>query len=50
MQVLKGERPTRDEDVVQSPAVVLDDVCLMTRDLSNAILGRVKEFASLANL
>nr|GEV06651.1 RNA-directed DNA polymerase, eukaryota [Tanacetum cinerariifolium] len=39
-----------DEDVVKSPTVVLDDVCLMTRDLSNAILGRVNEFASLANL
>ena len=50
LQVLKGERPTGDKKVVQSPAVVLDDICLMTRDLSNAILGRVKEFASLANL
>ncbi|GKC98060.1 nucleotide-binding alpha-beta plait domain-containing protein, partial [Tanacetum coccineum] len=45
-----GDRITRDEDVVTSPTVVLDDVCLMTRDLSNAILGRVNEFASLANL
>nr|GEY85284.1 hypothetical protein [Tanacetum cinerariifolium] len=49
-KVLKGDRLTGDEDVVKSPIVVLDDVCLMTRDLSNAILGRVNEFASLANL
>nr|GEU96001.1 nucleotide-binding alpha-beta plait domain-containing protein [Tanacetum cinerariifolium] len=48
--VLKGDRLTGDEDVVKSPTGVLDDVCLMTRDLSNAILGRVNEFASLANL
>ncbi|GJW46935.1 RNA-directed DNA polymerase, eukaryota, partial [Tanacetum coccineum] len=50
VKVLKGDRLTGDEDVVTSPAVVLDDVCLMTRDLSNAILGRVNEFDSLANL
>nr|GEZ45656.1 RNA-directed DNA polymerase, eukaryota [Tanacetum cinerariifolium] len=49
-KVLKGDRLTGDEDVVKSPIVVLDDVCLMTRDLSNAIFGRVNEFASLANL
>nr|GEV41620.1 RNA-directed DNA polymerase, eukaryota [Tanacetum cinerariifolium] len=49
-KVLKGDRLTGDEDVVKSLAVVLDDVCLMKRDLSNAILGRVNEFASLANL
>nr|GEW24107.1 RNA-directed DNA polymerase, eukaryota, reverse transcriptase zinc-binding domain protein [Tanacetum cinerariifolium] len=49
-KVLKGDRLTGDEDVVKSPTVVLDDVCLMTRDLSNAILGRVNEFTSLANL
>nr|GEX21935.1 RNA-directed DNA polymerase, eukaryota [Tanacetum cinerariifolium] len=43
-------RMNREEDRMMSPAVVLDDGCLMTRDLSKSILGRVKEFASLANL
>nr|GEU39486.1 RNA-directed DNA polymerase, eukaryota, reverse transcriptase zinc-binding domain protein [Tanacetum cinerariifolium] len=33
-----------------SPALVLDDNCLMSKDVSKCLLGRVKEFASLANL
>nr|GEW63904.1 nucleotide-binding alpha-beta plait domain-containing protein [Tanacetum cinerariifolium] len=32
------------------PALVLDDDCVMSKDLSNCLLGRVKEFASLANI
>nr|GEX70656.1 RNA-directed DNA polymerase, eukaryota, reverse transcriptase zinc-binding domain protein [Tanacetum cinerariifolium] len=32
------------------PAVVLDDECLVTKDLSKSLLGGVKEFACLANL
>nr|GEW23335.1 RNA-directed DNA polymerase, eukaryota [Tanacetum cinerariifolium] len=46
VKALKGERLTGDD----TAAIGLDDGCLSTRDLSNAILGRVKEFASLANL
>ncbi|GKA02716.1 RNA-directed DNA polymerase, eukaryota [Tanacetum coccineum] len=33
-----------------SPALVLDDECLYSKDLSNSLLGRVKEFASLSDL
>ncbi|GJW44747.1 nucleotide-binding alpha-beta plait domain-containing protein [Tanacetum coccineum] len=32
------------------PAIALDDDCLLTKDLRNSLLGRVKEFASLSNL
>ncbi|GKA11157.1 RNA-directed DNA polymerase, eukaryota, reverse transcriptase zinc-binding domain protein [Tanacetum coccineum] len=32
------------------PSIVLDDECLISKDLSKALLGRVKEFASLPNL
>nr|GEZ99884.1 nucleotide-binding alpha-beta plait domain-containing protein [Tanacetum cinerariifolium] len=32
------------------PSIVLDDECLIFKDLSKALLGRVKEFASLPNL
>nr|GEZ92403.1 glucose-methanol-choline oxidoreductase, FAD/NAD(P)-binding domain protein [Tanacetum cinerariifolium] len=32
------------------PAIVLDDECLYSKDLSKSLLGRVKEFASLSNL
>nr|GEW54665.1 RNA-directed DNA polymerase, eukaryota [Tanacetum cinerariifolium] len=33
-----------------SPVVVLDDECLVEKDISKLLFGRVKEFASLANL
>ncbi|GJT95488.1 RNA-directed DNA polymerase, eukaryota, reverse transcriptase zinc-binding domain protein [Tanacetum coccineum] len=33
-----------------SPVVVLDDECLVEKDISKSLFGRVKEFASLANL
>nr|GFB80426.1 nucleotide-binding alpha-beta plait domain-containing protein [Tanacetum cinerariifolium] len=32
------------------PSIVLDDECLISKDLSKALLGRVKDFASLPNL
>nr|GFA02605.1 RNA-directed DNA polymerase, eukaryota, nucleotide-binding alpha-beta plait domain protein [Tanacetum cinerariifolium] len=32
------------------PALVLDDSCLIDRDLSNHVLGKVKEFLSIPNL
>nr|GEU58684.1 RNA-directed DNA polymerase, eukaryota, reverse transcriptase zinc-binding domain protein [Tanacetum cinerariifolium] len=32
------------------PALVLDDDCVMSKDLSNFFLGRVKEFTSLASI
>nr|GEV38593.1 RNA-directed DNA polymerase, eukaryota [Tanacetum cinerariifolium] len=32
------------------PALVLDNDCVMSKHLSNCLLGRVKEFASLANI
>nr|GEX94763.1 nucleotide-binding alpha-beta plait domain-containing protein [Tanacetum cinerariifolium] len=33
-----------------SPAIVLDEDCVNTKDLSCVLMGRVKEFASLSNL
>nr|GFA57606.1 nucleotide-binding alpha-beta plait domain-containing protein [Tanacetum cinerariifolium]GFA61208.1 nucleotide-binding alpha-beta plait domain-containing protein [Tanacetum cinerariifolium] len=32
------------------PAFVLDDTCLNQRDVSTALMGKVKEFGSLSNL
>nr|GEX69266.1 RNA-directed DNA polymerase, eukaryota, reverse transcriptase zinc-binding domain protein [Tanacetum cinerariifolium] len=32
------------------PSIVVDDECLISKDLSKALLGRVKDFASLPNL
>ncbi|PWA85977.1 nucleotide-binding alpha-beta plait domain-containing protein [Artemisia annua] len=37
-------------DSEYSPAVVLDDECVYSKDLSKSLLGRVKEFTSLTNL
>ncbi|GJZ68497.1 nucleotide-binding alpha-beta plait domain-containing protein, partial [Tanacetum coccineum] len=36
-----------DSDI---PALVLEDDCVMSKDMSNCLFGRVKEFASLANI
>ncbi|GJU03452.1 RNA-directed DNA polymerase, eukaryota, reverse transcriptase zinc-binding domain protein [Tanacetum coccineum] len=37
-------------EIESTPMLVLDDECLNSKDLSNSLLGRVKEFASLSNL
>nr|GEW65582.1 nucleotide-binding alpha-beta plait domain-containing protein [Tanacetum cinerariifolium] len=50
MRALKEERLKGDGDVEMPPVVVLDDDCLLRRNLPRSLLGRVKEFASLANL
>ncbi|GKA13788.1 nucleotide-binding alpha-beta plait domain-containing protein [Tanacetum coccineum] len=49
-QVVKGEKLYGGVETESGPAVVLDDECLADKDLSKSLLGRVKEFASLANL
>ncbi|GKE30700.1 nucleotide-binding alpha-beta plait domain-containing protein [Tanacetum coccineum] len=33
-----------------TPALVLSDECMLSKDLSKSLLGRVKQFVSLANL
>nr|GEY70816.1 nucleotide-binding alpha-beta plait domain-containing protein [Tanacetum cinerariifolium] len=48
--VVKGVAKPVNVDDKTLPAVELDDNCLLSRDLSNSLLCRVKEFASLANL
>ncbi|GKD51811.1 hypothetical protein Tco_1280787, partial [Tanacetum coccineum] len=48
--VVKGQSQPDIRDSESIPAVVLDDECLMSKDLSKSLFGRVKEFASLANL
>nr|GFB64679.1 nucleotide-binding alpha-beta plait domain-containing protein [Tanacetum cinerariifolium] len=36
--------------VNDSPALILEDDCMISKDLSNCLFGRVKEFTSLANI
>ncbi|GKA40994.1 RNA-directed DNA polymerase, eukaryota, partial [Tanacetum coccineum] len=49
-RVVKGATKNGDVDEKLQSAMVLDDECLISRDLSNFLIGRVKEFATLANL
>nr|GEW55690.1 nucleotide-binding alpha-beta plait domain-containing protein [Tanacetum cinerariifolium] len=50
MGAVKCEKQSSDVDLMSNAALVLGDECMMSKDLSLALLGRVKEFASLANL
>nr|GEY62091.1 putative RNA-directed DNA polymerase, eukaryota, reverse transcriptase zinc-binding domain protein [Tanacetum cinerariifolium] len=50
MGVLKGEKCMETEVKNSGPSIVLGDECVMSKKISNALFGRVKEFASLANL
>ncbi|GJV69503.1 nucleotide-binding alpha-beta plait domain-containing protein [Tanacetum coccineum] len=50
VHVLKGQSQPGSENDTSNPTLVLDEDCLASKDLSKALFGRVKEFASLANL
>ncbi|GJS13616.1 nucleotide-binding alpha-beta plait domain-containing protein [Tanacetum coccineum] len=50
VRVVKGKLKNGELEVKSQPAMVLDDDCLASKDLSKFLIGRVKEFASLANL
>ncbi|GJU41241.1 RNA-directed DNA polymerase, eukaryota, nucleotide-binding alpha-beta plait domain protein [Tanacetum coccineum] len=39
-----------DRLVASSPAMVLDDECVVERDLDNFVMGEVKDFSSINNL
>ncbi|GJX27009.1 RNA-directed DNA polymerase, eukaryota [Tanacetum coccineum] len=50
MGVLKRDKRMETEVKNSGPSIVLGDECVMSKKISNALFGRVKEFASLANL
>nr|GEX71936.1 putative RNA-directed DNA polymerase, eukaryota, reverse transcriptase zinc-binding domain protein [Tanacetum cinerariifolium] len=50
VHVVKGKTPSVNTKSDPTLALVLDDECLNSTDLSNSLLGRVKEFTSLSNL
>ncbi|GKB59877.1 hypothetical protein Tco_0916063 [Tanacetum coccineum] len=53
MNVVKGSNANLEVGIVRNSLSCvgpLSDECLLSRDLSKSLLGRVKEFASLANL
>ncbi|GJS84199.1 nucleotide-binding alpha-beta plait domain-containing protein [Tanacetum coccineum] len=49
-QVVTGKDQREGADKESSPVMVLDEECLVEKDVSKSLFGRVKEFASLANL
>ncbi|GJT19198.1 nucleotide-binding alpha-beta plait domain-containing protein [Tanacetum coccineum] len=50
VNVVKSIYKSGTVDCEANPTIVLDDDCLNSKDLTNSLLGRVKEFASLSNL
>ncbi|GJU80297.1 RNA-directed DNA polymerase, eukaryota [Tanacetum coccineum] len=47
--VLKGN-PNNFNHIASSPTMVLDDECVVERDLDNFVMGEVKDFSSINNL
>nr|GEY06239.1 reverse transcriptase domain-containing protein [Tanacetum cinerariifolium] len=50
VHVVKGKTPFVNTKSDPTPALVLDDECLYSTNLSKSLVGRVKEFAFLSNL
>ncbi|GKC34047.1 RNA-directed DNA polymerase, eukaryota, reverse transcriptase zinc-binding domain protein, partial [Tanacetum coccineum] len=50
VNVVKSNTRSGSVECDSTPAIVLDEECLYSKDLTNSLLGRVKEFASLTNL
>nr|GEU77541.1 RNA-directed DNA polymerase, eukaryota [Tanacetum cinerariifolium] len=49
-QVVKGGNMSRNMECGSISGMVLDDECLFSKDVTNSLMGRVKEFFSLSNL
>ncbi|GJV91785.1 nucleotide-binding alpha-beta plait domain-containing protein [Tanacetum coccineum] len=49
-QAVTGNTPSGGVEKDSCPVLVLDDECLLSKDISKSLFCRVKEFASLANL
>nr|GEY77035.1 RNA-directed DNA polymerase, eukaryota, nucleotide-binding alpha-beta plait domain protein [Tanacetum cinerariifolium] len=47
--VLKGT-PNYGNNISSGPTMVLDDECVVARDLDNFVMGEVKDFSSISNL
>ncbi|GJS07785.1 RNA-directed DNA polymerase, eukaryota [Tanacetum coccineum] len=50
VHVVKGQNKSGIRESEVPPALVLNNECLLSKDLSKSLLGRVKQFVSLANL
>nr|GFA94582.1 nucleotide-binding alpha-beta plait domain-containing protein [Tanacetum cinerariifolium] len=50
VHVVKGQMQPENKESKATPALVLSDECLLSKDLSKSLFGRVKQFAALANI
>nr|GEV81924.1 glucose-methanol-choline oxidoreductase, FAD/NAD(P)-binding domain protein [Tanacetum cinerariifolium] len=50
VHVVKGQMQPENKESKATPALVLSDECLLLKDLSKSLFGRVKQFAPLANI
>ncbi|GJY77337.1 RNA-directed DNA polymerase, eukaryota [Tanacetum coccineum] len=50
VHMVKGQMQSGTKESETNPALVLSDECLLSKDLSKSLFGRVKQFVSLANL
>nr|GFB14602.1 nucleotide-binding alpha-beta plait domain-containing protein [Tanacetum cinerariifolium] len=48
--VVKGQMQPKNKESKATLALVLSDECLLSKDLSKSLFGRVKQFAPLANI
>nr|GEY34543.1 nucleotide-binding alpha-beta plait domain-containing protein [Tanacetum cinerariifolium] len=49
VNVVKGPNQNGSRDI-EPPTMVLEDNCILSKDMTMCLLGRVKEFVSLANM
>nr|GEW17708.1 RNA-directed DNA polymerase, eukaryota [Tanacetum cinerariifolium] len=50
VHMVKGQMQPENKESEATPTLVLSDECLSSKDLSKSLFGRVKQFASLANI
>nr|GFB06373.1 nucleotide-binding alpha-beta plait domain-containing protein [Tanacetum cinerariifolium] len=50
VHVVKGQMQPENKESKATPALVLSDECLLSKDLSKSLFGKVKQFAPLANI
>nr|GEW27635.1 glucose-methanol-choline oxidoreductase, FAD/NAD(P)-binding domain protein [Tanacetum cinerariifolium] len=50
VHVVKGQMHPENKESKATPTLVLSDECLLSKDLSKSLFGRVKQFALLANI
>nr|GEY42474.1 RNA-directed DNA polymerase, eukaryota, reverse transcriptase zinc-binding domain protein [Tanacetum cinerariifolium] len=50
VHVVKGQMQPINKESEATPALVLSDECLLSKDLSKSLFGRVKQFTSLVNI